>query len=147
MSSTGPGSLLVFLAFLMLSMLLTGTYFVAYLGLVQAGREVQKAGEAASEQAIVYLFQHPTNVSMVDGSPVVKGETRIVVQNVGSRDISFDRILAISPDGSVIADIKVPGNKGLGVRQWQLYKSRTSAFQTDGTTSRSSALRYRGWSS
>jgi len=122
MSSTGPGSLLVFLAFLMLSMLLTGTYFVAYLGLVQAGREVQKAGEAASEQAIVYLFQHPTNVSMVDGSPVVKGETRIVVQNVGSRDISFDRILAISPDGSVVADIKVPGNKGLGVRQWQLYK-------------------------
>jgi hypothetical protein len=122
MSSTGPGSLLVFLAFLMLSMLLMGTYFVAYLGLVQAGDEVQKAGEAASEQAIVYLFQHPTNISMVDGSPVVKGETRIVVQNVGSRDISFDRILAISPDGSVVADVKVPGNKGLGVRQWQLYK-------------------------
>jgi hypothetical protein len=122
MSSTGPGSLLAFLAFLMLSMLLAGTYFVAYLGLVQAGREVQKAGEAASEQAIVYLFQHPTNISMVNGSPVVKGETRIVVQNVGSRDISFDRILAISPGGSVVADVKVPGNKGLGVRQWQLYK-------------------------
>jgi hypothetical protein len=80
MSSTGPGSLLVFLAFLMLSMLLVGTYFVAYLGLVQAGREVQKAGEAASEQAIVYLFQHPTNISMVDGRPVMKGETRIVIQ-------------------------------------------------------------------
>jgi hypothetical protein len=122
MSSTGPGSLLVFLAFLMLSMLLAGTYFVAYLGLVQAGREVQKAGEAASEQAIVYLFQHPTNISMVDGRPVVKGETRIVIQNVGSRDISFDRILAISPGGSVVADVKVPGNKGLGVRQWQIYK-------------------------
>jgi hypothetical protein len=122
MSSTGPGSLLVFLAFLMLSMLLTGTYFMAYVGLVQAGAEVQKAGEAASEQAIVYLFQHPTNVSLVNGSAVIKGETRIVIQNVGSRDISFDRILAISPDGSVVADVKVPGNKGLGVRQWQLYK-------------------------
>jgi hypothetical protein len=122
MSSTGPGSLLVFLAFLMLSMLLAGTYFVAYLGLVQAGREVQKAGEAASEQAIVYLFQHPTNITAANGSVAVKGETRIVVQNVGSRDISFDRILAISPDGSVVADVKVPGNKGLGVRQWQLYK-------------------------
>jgi hypothetical protein len=122
MSSTGPGSLLVFLAFLMLSMLLTGTYFVAYLGLVQAGNEVRKAGEAASEQAIVYLFQHPTNISMVDGRPVMKGETRIVIQNVGSRDISFDRILAISSGGSVIADVKVPGNKGLGVRQWQIYK-------------------------
>jgi hypothetical protein len=103
-------------------MLLMGTYFTAYLGLVQAGREVQKAGEAASEQAIVYLYQHPTNVSMVNGSAVVKGETRIVIQNVGSRDISFDRILAISPDGSVVADVKVPGNKGLGVRQWQIYK-------------------------
>ena len=124
MSSTGPGSLLVFLSFLMLSMLLTGTYFVAYMGLVQAGREVQKAGEAASEQAILYLFQHPTNVSMVDGSPVIKGETRIVIQNVGSRDISFDRILAISPGGSVVADVKVPGNKGLGVRQWQIHKVR-----------------------
>jgi hypothetical protein len=122
MSSTGPGSLLVFLAFLMLSMLLAGTYFVAYLGLAQAGREVQKAGEAASEQAIVYLFQHPTNITAANGSVAVKGETRIVVQNVGSRDISFDRILAISPDGSVVADVKVPGNKGLGVRQWQLYK-------------------------
>jgi hypothetical protein len=122
MSSTGPGSLLVFLAFLMLSMLLAGTYFTAYLGLVQAGREVQKAGEAASEQAIVYLFQHPTNIMVANGSVTVKGETRIVVQNVGSRDISFDRILAISPDGSVVADVKVPGNKGLGVRQWQLYK-------------------------
>jgi hypothetical protein len=122
MSSTGPGSLLVFLAFLMLSMLLAGTYFMAYVGLVQAGREVQKAGEAASEQAIVYLYQHPTNISMVDGSPVVEGETRIVVQNVGSRDISFDRILAISPGDSVVADVKVPGNKGLGVRQWQIYK-------------------------
>jgi hypothetical protein len=122
MSSTGPGSLLVFLAFLMLSMLLTGTYFMAYLGLVQAGNEVRKAGEAASEQAIVYLLQHPTNISMVDGRPVVKGETRIVIQNVGSRDISFDRILAISSGGSVIADVKVPGNKGLGVRQWQIYR-------------------------
>jgi hypothetical protein len=122
MSSTGPGSLLVFLAFLMLSMLLAGTYFVAYLGLVQAGREVQKAGEAASEQAIIYLFQHPTNITVANGSPIVKGETRIVIQNVGPRDISFDRILAISPDGSVVADVKVPGNKGLGVRQWQLYK-------------------------
>jgi hypothetical protein len=122
MSSTGPGSLLVFLAFLMLSMLLVGTYFVAYLGLVQAGREVQKAGEAASEQAIVYLFQRPTNITVTNGSVTVKGETRIVIQNVGSREISFDRILAISPDGSVVADVKVPGNKGLGVRQWQLYK-------------------------
>jgi hypothetical protein len=122
MSSTGPGSLLVFLAFLMLSMLLVGAYFTAYFGLLQAGGEVQKAGEAAVEQAIVYLFQYPTEVAIINGNPVVKGETRIVIQNVGSRDITFDRILAISPGGSVVADVKVPGNKGLGVRQWQMYK-------------------------
>jgi hypothetical protein len=122
MSSTGPGSLLVFLAFLMLSMLLVGTYFTAYFGLLQAGGEVQKAGEAAVEQAIIYLFQYPTEVTIVNGNPVVKGETRIVIQNVGSKDITFDRILAISPGGSVVADVKVPGNKGLGVRQWQMYR-------------------------
>jgi hypothetical protein len=122
MSSTGPGSLLVFLAFLMLSMLLAGTYFVAYLGLVQAGSEVRKAGEAASEQAIIYLFQYPISISTVGGSPNIRGETRIVIQNVGSRDISFDRVLAISRGGSVVADVKVPGNKGLGVRQWQIYR-------------------------
>jgi hypothetical protein len=122
MSSTGPGSLAVFLSFLMLSMLLVGAYFTAYFGLLQAGGEVQKAGEAAVEQAIIYLFQYPTEVIMVNGNPVVKGETRIVIQNVGSRDITFDRILAISPGGSVVADVKVPGNKGLGVRQWQMYR-------------------------
>jgi hypothetical protein len=122
MSSTGPGSLLVFLAFLMLSMLLVGAYFTAYFGLLQAGGEVQKAGEAAIEQAIIYLFQYPTEVTIVNGNPVVKGETRIVIQNVGSRDIIFDRILVISPGGSVVADVKVPGNKGLGVRQWQMYR-------------------------
>jgi hypothetical protein len=122
MSSTGPGSLLVFLAFLMLSMLLVGAYFTAYFGLLQAGGEVQKAGEAAIEQAIIYLFQYPTEVTIVNGNPVVKGETRIVIQNVGSKDITFDRILAISPGGSVVADVKVPGNKGLGVRQWQMYR-------------------------
>jgi len=122
MSSTGPGSLLVFLAFLMLTMLLVGAYFTAYFGLLQAGGEVRKAGEAAVEQAIIYLFQYPTEVTIVNGNPVVKGETRIVIQNVGSKDISFDRILAISPGGSVIADVKVPGNKGLGVRQWQIYR-------------------------
>jgi hypothetical protein len=122
MSSTGPGSLLVFLAFLMLSMLLVGAYFTAYFGLLQAGGEVQKAGEAAVEQAIIYLFHYPTEVTMVNGNPVVKGETRMVIQNVGSKDITFDRILAISPGGSVVADIKVPGNKGLGVRQWQMYR-------------------------
>jgi hypothetical protein len=122
MSSTGPGSILVFLAFLMLSMLLVGAYFTAYFGLLQAGGEVQKAGEAAVEQVIIYLFQYPTEVTMVNGNPVVKGETRIVIQNVGSRDITFDRILAISPGGSVVADVKVPGNKGLGVRQWQMYR-------------------------
>jgi hypothetical protein len=122
MSSTGPGSLLVFLAFLMLSMLLVGAYFTAYFGLLQAGGEVQKAGEAAVEQAIIYLFQYPTEVTIVNGNPIVKGETRIAIQNVGSRDITFDRILAISPGGSVVADVKVPGNKGLGVRQWQMYR-------------------------
>jgi hypothetical protein len=122
MSSTGPGSLLVFLAFLMLSMLLAGTYFAAYLGLVQAGSEVRKAGEAASEQAIIYLFQHPISILTVGGSPNIRGETRIVIQNAGSRDITFDRVLAISRGGSVVADVKVPGNKGLGVRQWQIYR-------------------------
>jgi hypothetical protein len=114
--------MLVFLAFLMLTMLLVGAYFTAYYGLLQAGGEVQKAGEAAVEQAIIYLFQYPTEVTIVNGNPAVKGETRIVIQNVGSKDISFDRILVISPAGSVIADVKVPGNKGLGVRQWQMYK-------------------------
>ncbi|MEM2692362.1 MAG: hypothetical protein QXW56_02620 [Nitrososphaerota archaeon] len=122
MSSSGPGSVLVFLSFVTLSALLFGIYVTAYLGTLYAGEQVRREGEAASEQAIIYLYQHPMNISVIDGSPVLQGETRIVVQNVGPRDISFDRVLAISPDGSIAADVKVPGNKGLGARQWQMYR-------------------------
>ncbi|MEM2042356.1 MAG: hypothetical protein QW410_03270 [Nitrososphaerota archaeon] len=80
-----------------------------------------KVGSGAN-QAVLYIFEYPTGFK-VNGSQVqYTGETRIVVHNTGPRDLVFDRILAIGRSGEIVADVPVPGGKGLGARQWQIYR-------------------------
>lgn len=99
MSSSGPGSVLVFLSFVFASALLLTIYGMMYIGLLAASGGVARQAEAAAEQAVIYIFGYPVKASTVGGRLRIQNETRIVIQNVGRGELQYDRLLAIGHGG------------------------------------------------
>ena len=118
MSSSGPGSVLVFLTFVIASALLVSIYATAYVGLLSAAGGAAQQAEAAAEQAVIYLFGDPRNAT-AEG---IQGETRIAIHNVGRGELLYDRILAIGTRGEILAEAVQPRDRGLGPAQWLLYR-------------------------
>jgi hypothetical protein len=122
MSSSGPGSVLVFLSFVFASALLLTIYGMMYIGLLAASGGVARQAEAAAEQAVIYIFGYPVNASTVGDRLRIHNETRIVIQNVGRGELQYDRLLAIGHGGEVVAESALRG-RGLGSGQWLLYRA------------------------
>jgi hypothetical protein len=122
MSSSGPGSVLVFLSFVFASALLLTIYGMMYIGLMAASGGVARQAEAAAEQAVIYIFGYPVNASTVGDRLRIHNETRIVIQNVGRGELQYDRLLAIGHGGEVVAE-SVLRDRGLGSGQWLLYRA------------------------
>jgi|GEM_PF-3339749 len=122
MSSSGPGSVLVFLSFVFASALLLTIYGMMYIGLLAASGGVARQAEAAAEQAVIYIFGYPVNASTVGDRLRIHNETRIVIQNVGRGELQYDRLLAIGHGGEVVAESVLRG-RGLGSGQWLLYRA------------------------
>jgi hypothetical protein len=122
LSSSGPGSVLVFLSFVIASALLVAIYGAAYVGMLSAAGGAARQAEAAAEQAIIYIFGYPVSASVVGGSVRIQNETRIVIQNVGRGELQYDRLIAIGRGGGIVAESVLRG-RGLGSGQWLLYRA------------------------
>lgn len=115
LGSEVPATLAVSFVFLILLTLVLGYYFLSLYNV--QGERLEKEAEAASEQAVIYIFGFPKNIT----SGSIYNETKLVIHNTGI-DIRIDRILAIGKSGEIVADVRVPGQKGLATAQWQMYK-------------------------